>query len=162
MSFLTKRTVVYDRRVVRECLLEGDQRQGLIQRTTELPASNVPSKHIHDNREVDELSAQAYVREIAHPDLIRCMGHAVCNQVGEAPKAVLAVGRALLVGSCPPQQPHVPHDTLGPLAIDEQPIRSTTQLGGNPAAAIRGKLLGHGFDRLTDLLVIPQLGPIIG
>jgi len=48
-------TVVQDRCVVREGPLQGAQGQGLVQRTTELPAPNVPGKHIHNNRQIDEL-----------------------------------------------------------------------------------------------------------
>jgi hypothetical protein len=143
--------VVDDRRAARKRPLEGGQGQLLCRRTTELPTANVPSKHIQKNRQIDELSAQPHVREIAHPNLVRLAGRAVRYRIGQAPKAMPAIGRVLRAGPYPPQQPQVGHYTLGPPPIDEQPMWGPAQLGGYAAAAIGGKLLRHGFNHLAHL-----------
>src|SRR5918999_361785 len=90
--------VVNDRRAVRERPLEGGQGQLLPQRTTQLPAANVPGKHIHNNRQIDELCSQAHVGDITHPDLIRLAGHTICDQVRKALEAMPAMRRALRAG----------------------------------------------------------------
>ena len=53
-----------------QCCLQGFQRQRLCQLLTEFPPSDHAGEDIHEEREIDEVSLESDVSNIAHPDLI--------------------------------------------------------------------------------------------
>jgi hypothetical protein len=85
---------------------EGAQCQRLPQRTTKLPAANVPGPYIDHQSPGDTPSAQTHVREVADSDLGRLL-----------PRGLM--GRALRVESCVPPQPHA-GSRAGPACHDTQ------------------------------------------
>ena len=53
--------VVDFRPVLSQSAIQGDQRQGLVQATAQMPTTDTAGEHVHDHSQVDELVAQSDV-----------------------------------------------------------------------------------------------------
>src|SRR5262249_1648068 len=74
--------------------LQGIQGQVLIQRPTEIPASDGTGEDIHQDRQVDKGVLQSNVGDVCHPNLIGVSNNQAVHQILEAWKAMFTVGGA--------------------------------------------------------------------